>query len=91
MAEMFYVILKYSKKTFGQNIFSLRPNPVVGGLALFTCYGGRSRGRHFFIFIRSVLRGFHHQLPSLQIALDAGVVDTNGEDYNQSKDNQDDS
>ena len=55
-------------------------------LPIFTLYGGRCCGRDLFIFSWPVLGCFYHQLASLQVALDAGVVDTDDEHDHQTKD-----
>ena len=64
---------------------------VVSWFGYVTCNGGWGRRRHFFIFIRSVLGSFDHQLPRLEVAFYAGVVDADGKHHNESEDNQDNS
>ena len=59
---------------------------LSSSILVFTLYGGRSCGRDLFIFSRAVLGSFYHQLTSLQVALDAGVVDTDDQHDHQTKD-----
>ena len=41
------------------------------------------------VFSRTVLRSLDNQLAGLEVALDAGVVDTDGHHHHQAKDCQD--